>query len=156
MWSCVEYAASNLTAVRRQYQIGLDNPSDFDKPSLGCRPGSAPTQVELCKKAIQGEIDKFTAKLEAYQKGRGSYLAADKTPSLLSRLLVAENLLDAINEAPRETRMIDLRLDGTGFDSTSRQVLFWKTTTFSANAMAHYYLFELSGKTWTPIVSKHF
>jgi len=85
-------------------------------------------------------IDK--AALERYQKLSDVYLAADKGIPLLSKLLIVESLLRSIT-CPAHTAVIDMKLDGAGIDSTTRTILWWRSTTFSSNVLAHYYILKV-------------
>ncbi len=76
------------------------------------------------------------AALAEYQKILDTYLAADKGLPLLSKLLLVESLVFSVD--PSTVAVIDMRLDGVGIDSTSRTILWWRSTKFSSNVLAHY------------------
>ena len=89
------------------------------------------------KKEIQAVID-------SYQAMRDGYLASDKGPSLYSKVTAAESLWNALNGKAGKTPLIlDLKLDLAGIDSTTTTELFWKTTRFSDDLLAHYFLFSI-------------
>jgi hypothetical protein len=88
------------------------------------------------KKAIQ-------ARLDAFQKVADAFLAVDKGPSMLSKLLTAESLLRKVPDG-QAIKVIDLRLDSVGIDSTTRTVLFWRSTKFNSAVMAHYTVLNFS------------
>jgi hypothetical protein len=83
--------------------------------------------------------------LDGYQKLRDVFLAADKGPPLLSRVLTVETLGRTL-ESPSMVAAIDMRLDAVDIDSTTRTVLWWRKTKFSVNVAAHYWLFSAHGK----------
>jgi hypothetical protein len=70
------------------------------------------------------------------------YLAADKGMPLLSKLLIVESLLDSIAD-PLHTAVIDMKLDGAGIDSTTRTILWWRSTKISFNVLAHYSILKV-------------
>ena len=76
---------------------------------------------------------------------RDGYLASDKGNSTYSKLTVAETLWNLLNAKDGKTPVIlDMKLDSAGIDSTTTTVLFWKTTKFSDNLLAHYFLFTIT------------
>jgi hypothetical protein len=75
--------------------------------------------------------------LAQFKKLSDVYLAADKGMPLLSKLLVVESLLYSISD-PEHTAVIDMKLDGAGIDSTTRTILWWRSTKVSSNVLAHY------------------
>jgi hypothetical protein len=77
--------------------------------------------------------------LAQYRKLADAYLAAEKGPSLLNKLLMAESLAGAIPD-PATSVVVDMRLDAVGIDSTTRTILWWHSTKFSSNVIAHYTL----------------
>ncbi len=83
--------------------------------------------------------------LDGYQKLRDVFLAADKGPPLLSRVLTVETLGRTL-ESPAMVAAIDMRLDAVDIDSTTRTVLWWRKTKFSVNVAAHYWLFSAHGR----------
>lgn len=91
---------------------------------------------EAAKKPLQDKLD-------AFQKVSDSFIASDKGPSTLSKLLIAESLLRQIPDKST-VKVIDLKLDSVGIDSTVKTVLFWKSTQFTCTVMAHYTLMNLS------------
>ena len=96
------------------------------------------------KAASSAAADKpiLQAKVDAFQKVADSFVAIDKGPSMLSKLLVVESLL---RQVPDKTsvHVIDLRLDAAGIDTKTRTILFWKSTKFNSTVMAHYTLLRL-------------
>jgi hypothetical protein len=62
---------------------------------------------------------------------------------MLSKLLTAESLLRKVPDG-QAIKVIDLRLDSVGIDSTTRTVLFWRSTKFNSAVMAHYTVLNFS------------
>lgn len=87
------------------------------------------------KKAIQAVLD-------SYQNVRDGYLSTDKGNSLYSKITVAEAFSTLLKNANKPV-VIDMKLDAAGIDSTTRTVLFWKSTKYSDNLLAHYFVFSL-------------
>ncbi len=80
--------------------------------------------------------------LAQFQKLNDVYLAADKGMPLLSKLLIVESLLFSITD-PGHTAVIDMKLDGAGIDSTTRTILWWRSTRISSNVLAHYSILKV-------------
>lgn len=104
------------------------------------------TAREANKARLLPGADKSPLKdaLDAYSTVRGVLLAADKGAPLLGKLLVVETMGKLITD-PGSVAVIDMRLDGVGIDSTTRTVLWWRTTKFSSNVLAHYSLLSVKG-----------
>jgi hypothetical protein len=84
--------------------------------------------------------------LDGFQKLKDVVLtAADKAPPLLGRALAVESLARSL-EQPARVAIIDMRLDAANFDSTTKTILWWRKTKFSANVSAHYWIFAAHGK----------
>ncbi len=98
-----------------------------------------PDITDAQRKLIQDALD-------YYQAMRDAYLAADKGPSLYSKLSVAETLWDALNvtDVNKLPVILDMKIDSAGIDSSTRTILFWKKTTFSDNLLVHYFLFTVT------------
>jgi hypothetical protein len=83
--------------------------------------------------------------LDAFQKLKDVMTtSADKSPPLLGRALTIESLAHSV-EQPSQVAIIDMRLDAADIDSTTKTVLWWKKTRFSANIAAHYWIFAAKG-----------
>jgi hypothetical protein len=106
----------------------------------------AATTDEATKAQKLPTADKSPLKdaLAAYAKVRDTLLASDKGPPLLGKLLMVEALANLVTD-PQSVAVVDMRLDGVGIDSTTRTVLWWRTTRFSSNVLAHYYLLSVQG-----------
>lgn len=93
---------------------------------------------DVAKKALQERVD-------SYQKVADLFIApaSDKGPAPLAKLLMVESLLRQIPDG-KPAKVIDLKLDAAGIDSTTRTVLFWRSTKFSSTVMAHYTLMNLT------------
>jgi hypothetical protein len=98
---------------------------------------AVPTAETARKKQLQDALD-------AFQKVRDTYLAVDKTSSLLGKLLGVETLALAFKD-PEKVAVIDLKIDSVGIDSTTRTLLFWRKSTFSCNVMVHYFILSAKG-----------
>ncbi len=124
--SSVSVADLWVAAVARAAVVAMNAASMPDSTDL----------QKAAKKAVQDKVDKF-------QKLADSFLATDKGPSALSKLLVAESLLRQV-QGSSPVKVIDLKLDAAGVDSTTRTILWWKSTKFNCTVMAHYTLMNMS------------
>jgi hypothetical protein len=82
--------------------------------------------------------------LDAFQKMKDVLLSSDKAPPLLGHALAVESLARSV-EQPSQVAVIDMRLDAVDIDSTTKTVLWWRKTKFSANVAAHYWIFSAHG-----------
>jgi hypothetical protein len=83
--------------------------------------------------------------LDSFQKMKDALLtSADKTPPVLGRALAVESLTHNVDN-PAQVAVIDMRLDAADIDSTTKTVLWWRKTKFSANIAAHYWIFAAQG-----------
>jgi hypothetical protein len=82
--------------------------------------------------------------LDAFQKLKTVMTSADKSPPILGRALTIESLAHSVQQ-PSEVAIIDMRLDAADIDSTTKSVLWWRKTRFSANVAAHYWIFSAHG-----------
>jgi len=98
---------------------------------------SASRDEATARKPLQDALDSF-------QKLRDVLLSADKGPPLLGRALVIESLARSV-ETPERVAVIDMRLDAATIDSTTKTVLWWRKTKFSASIAAHYWIFSAHG-----------
>ena len=85
--------------------------------------------------------------LAQYGKLHDAFVAADKNPPLLAKLLIVEAMGNSFSDPNQsaKTLVLDVKLDLVGVDSISRTILWWRKTRVSANVLAHYYLFQVSG-----------
>jgi hypothetical protein len=83
--------------------------------------------------------------LDAFDKMKNVLLtSSDKGAPLLGRALTAESIAHSA-EHPSQVAVIDMRLDAADIDSTTRTILWWRKTKFSANVAAHYWIFSARG-----------
>ena len=80
--------------------------------------------------------------IQAFTATRQALTASDKGPSLMARVLAAESLAKAAEHSD-SVAIIDMRLDAADIDSTTRTVLWWHKSKFSANIAAHYWIFAV-------------
>ena len=86
-----------------------------------------------------------SAAIQAFVALRQALNSSDKGPPLMARVLAAESLWKVIQH-PEEVAVIDMRLDAADIDSTTRTVLWWHKSKFSANIAAHYSIFSVHGQ----------
>ena len=82
--------------------------------------------------------------LDAFQQLKEVMTSTDKSPPILGRALTIESLAHSVQQ-PAEVAIIDMRLDAADIDSTTKSVLWWRKTRFSANVAAHYWIFSAHG-----------
>jgi hypothetical protein len=83
--------------------------------------------------------------LDAFQKMKDVLLTSgDKGPPLLGRALAVESLAHSV-ELPAQVAVVDMRLDAANIDSSTKTILWWRKTKFSANVSAHYWIFSAQG-----------
>ncbi len=82
--------------------------------------------------------------LTEYRKLADAYLDPGKGEPLLSKLLTVESLAAPL-ASPAQVAVVDLHLDSVGIDSTTRTILWWRSTRFSSNVLAHYSLLRAQG-----------
>ena len=97
---------------------------------------SGTTDADKAKKqALQRKVD-------TYVKIAESYLAVEKSTSLLAKLLVVESLTRLASGSTLS--VIDLKLDAVGMESITRTWVGTKKTNFACSVLAHYTLLELT------------
>jgi hypothetical protein len=83
--------------------------------------------------------------LDAFQKLKTVMtVPGDKNAPVLGRALTIESLAHSLEE-PADVAIIDMKLDAANIDSTTKSVLWWRKTKFSANVAAHYWIFAAHG-----------
>ena len=83
--------------------------------------------------------------LDAIRKMKDVLLTSgDKGPPLLGRALAVESLAHSV-EQPARVAIVDMRLDAANIDSSTKTILWWRKTRFSANVSAHYWIFSAHG-----------
>jgi hypothetical protein len=82
--------------------------------------------------------------LDAFQKLKTVMTSAYNRSPILGRALTIESLAHSVQQ-PSKVAIIDMRLDAADIDSTTRSVLWWRKTRFSANVAAHYWIFSAHG-----------
>lgn len=123
----------------------LQSCNEFDaSDSLADLWSAAATEASNAQLLPAATKDPLKTALDDYQKLRDVFLASDKGVPLLGKLLIVEGLAKLIVN-PAQLAVVDMKLDAVGIDSTTRSVLWWRTTRFSANVMAHYSLLSVQG-----------
>jgi hypothetical protein len=128
--SCNNYSGSTSIA---DLWNGLSNQVIQGQVDNAPRDGDSEA-IKKEKKAKQDVID-------AVKKSMDTYVAVDKGPSVLSKLLVVENFFALVGDS---AKVIDLKLDLAGSDSVTRTWVGIKSTKASANVLAHYSVLNLT------------